>query len=62
MLYTDMRPDNEQPATPMDAIKSSENVQKSLKNSNIWKISDSQSSDAKLQRKRFALSYKLKLT
>ena len=55
MLYTDMRSENKESTTQKDAINISKDVQKSLKNSNIWKLSDSQSSDSKSQRKHFGL-------
>ena len=55
MLYTDIRSENEESTTQKDAIGISKDVQKSLKNSNIWKLSDSQSSDSKSQRKHFGL-------
>ena len=55
MLYTDMRSENEELTTQIDDINISKDVQKSLKNRNIWKLSDSQSSDSKSQRKLFSL-------
>ena len=55
MLCTDIRSKDEESTTQMDDIKSSKDVQKTLKNSNVWKISESQSSDSQVQGKLFAL-------